>query len=188
MTGDWSDSTKWKMDLVKSAVTFTVAALVSLVVFDKIQEWRVERKARADAFYAARLKSLEELRSATVAYDLAAHTAYTDLYEWKTRIKTASMLRYEQDSYPRWVLSLETVQLLFPTSGGDVQRLVENANERHKVYDTFVDKRLDNQKNIAKIDPWAGRADFNKLSKTGAELRAGLIAKLQASLFPTAGQ
>lgn len=184
MSDQWSDAKKWRMDLAKNAVSFSVAAVLSLFVLDRVQEQRAQDKARADSFYSTRLKSLEDFRTATVAYDLAAHIAYTDLYEWKTRIKTPAMLRYEQEAYPRWFLSLETVQHLFPKQASDIQALTILAAQRHNLYDTLVDERLDSKEPTKPIDPWAKRVEFNQLGGASREARAKLIAKLQSSLFP----
>jgi hypothetical protein len=118
MNDKWSDAKKWGMDLLKSAITFTVAALVSLFVIDHIQEQRIQRKARADAAYTAKLKALEEFRLATVQYDIAADAAFASLFEWGTREKSAPMLRYEQDAFPKWVAATGDCHAVVLRAGG----------------------------------------------------------------------
>lgn len=181
---DWSDIQKWRMDLLKSAISFTVAAVVSLFIIDTVQANRAQEKARAEAYYATRLKALEDFRASTVAYDLAAHTAYAELYQWKSKVKTPAMLRYEQEAYPSWWLSIENIQHLFPTHVADAQTLAAKGQERHSMYDRLVDKRLDTT-GVAAIDPWSTRKEFNELSESMRKARTELIAKLQGSMFPS---
>jgi hypothetical protein len=183
MSETWSDEKKWWMELLKGAISFTVAAFVSITLIDNVQANRQIEKARADAYYSARLKALEDFRAASVTYDLAAHTAYTELYQWKSKEKTPAMLKYEQEAYPRWLLALETLENLYPNISADTKLLDAKAFARHKLYDTLVDTRLDGIMTTP-IDPWAKRHDFNSISEVMRTKRAELISKLQKSLFP----
>ena len=141
--GDWSDSRKWQMDLLKSAIAFTLAGVVSLFVVDKLQAERATEKARADAFYTTRLKALDDFRTASVKYDLAGHTAYTELYQWHGKEKVKAMLLYEQESYPTWKLSLETIAQLFPSQSKNVDAILYTNRKRDAIYRVWLNWRLD---------------------------------------------
>jgi hypothetical protein len=183
MNAEWSDSKKWKMDLVKSAITFSVAALISLFLIDFVQEQRIQKKARADAEYSARLKALDEFRSTSVHYDAAAHAAFADLFEWKVRLKTPAMVRYEQDAYPKWKASIETTSHMFPEHSADIRSLEKAALARHDIYNTLVDQRLDSREPLKEVNPWPVRGDFHSLSKQSAEARTLVIRALQSAVF-----
>ena len=180
----WSDGKKWRMDLLKSVIAFGVGALISLLVIEQIQYARAVAKAKEDAFYSVRLKALGDFRQSAVAYDLAAHSAYTDLYQWKDKIKTAAMLRYEQDAYPTWQLACETVLHLFPESKSPMAQYQEKNKQRHALYDRLVDQRLDGTDETP-INPWVHRKNFDALTEEMATIRSQLIHAVQKQLFPS---
>jgi hypothetical protein len=76
---EWSDTKKWWMELFKTFVTFTAGALVSLLVIERIQHSRAVVKAKEDAFYKVRVRSLADFRESAVTYDRAGYSAFTDL-------------------------------------------------------------------------------------------------------------
>lgn len=179
----WSGNKKWRMDLLKSVIAFTGGALISLFVIEQIRYHRLVAKAREDAFYAVRLKSLSDFRQSTVAYDLTAHTAYTDLYQWKDKIKTIAMLKYEQDAHPTWQLAYETVLHLFPESKSAMDRYREKNKQRHALYDRLVDQRLDGNDTTA-IEPWRHRKEFDQLTEEMGAIRSQRVEVSQKQLFP----
>lgn len=183
MDKEWSDSKKWWMDLAKSAVSFTFAAFVSLFLIGRLQEARVLEKARGDAFYSARLEALEEFREASVGYDLAAHTAYTELYQWDRSPKSEAMLAYEQDAYPRWFISLETIQFLYPELTDKTESVRRLGQTRHKIYDHMIDAVLDNRSTAQELQPEQERECFDALGQGSKHARSQLIASIQHSLF-----
>jgi hypothetical protein len=188
MATEWSDAKKWRMDLLKSGITFTIAALVSLFLIDHIQEQRVANKAKADAAYSARLKALADVRLATVQYDAAADAAFADLFQWSQREKTSAMVRYEQEAYPQWLTALETAVSLFPQQSSEIGKLVRAAQKRHSIYDRLVDERLDSKEVTKSVNPWPVRSDFKVLTDQLVTLRADVVRKLQAAVFPAETQ
>jgi hypothetical protein len=172
------------MDFLKSAITFSVAAVVSLFVIDYVQEQRIQEKAKADAAYATKLKGLDDFRMATVQYDSAADAAFADLFEWSTRQKTDGMVRYEQEAFPRWLAAVETASHMFPKQADDISKLFELARKRHAIYDKLVDERLDFKESVKAIDPWAVRPNFRSLSDELKKSRRDLVETLQAVVFP----
>lgn len=188
MNTQWSDSMKWKMELLKSGITFTIAALISLFVIDYIQDQRVQKKAKADAAYSARLKALDDFRSATVNYDTAAEAAFAALFEWSGREKTAAMIRYEQDAYPKWLSAIETTSHMYPREASEIEKLVLMSTKRHGIYDGLVDQRLDSKDPSKPIDPWAVRTAFHSSSRDLTALRAQIIKSLQSDVFPSPAQ
>lgn len=184
MEAEWSDLKKWRMDLLKSGITFTIAALVSLFLIDHIQEKRIQNKAKEDAAYATRLKALAEIRSATVQYDTAADAAFADLFQWSGRQKTSAMVRYEQEAYPQWLSAVETASHMFPWQCAEIEKIVSTALKRHAIYDRLVDQRLDSKEASKAIDPWPVRSDFKSMSAQLVILRAELIKQLQSAVFP----
>jgi hypothetical protein len=190
---DWSDSKKWRMDLLKSAITFSVAALVTLFVVDKIQVRRSFENAQASAYYAERVKALVQLQSETVLYDRSAHTAYTELFQWNSRQKTPAMVEYEQVAYPRWQLVLESAEYLFPNCAGAIQLLRASNDQRHEIYHRFVYTQIDLKHEITpewqdkrRNELWAERPEFEKLEKTMATRRVEIVNGIQRTLFPVA--
>jgi hypothetical protein len=183
MEAEWSESKKWSMDVLKSGITFTIAALVSLFLIDHIQEQRIQNKAKADAAYATRLKALAELRLVTVQYDTAADAAFADLFEWSGRQKTSAMVRYEQEIYPQWLSATETASHMFPLQSAEIANLATTALKRHAIYDKLVDERLDSRDASESIDPWPVREDFKSLSAQLVTLRSELIGNLQSAVF-----
>lgn len=172
------------MDLLKSGITFTIAALVSLFLIDHIQEQRVQNKAKADAAYASRLKALADIRLATVQYDAAADAAFADLFQWSERQKTPAMVRYEQEAYPQWQAAVETAAHLFPQQSAEISKLAGVARKRHSIYDRLVDERLDSKEAFKLVNPWPVRDEFKLLSDQLVTLRAELVTQLQAAVFP----
>ena len=184
MATEWSDAKKWQMDLLKSGITFTIAALVSLFLIDHIQERRVANKAKADAAYSARLKALADIRLATVRYDAAADAAFADLFQWSQREKTPAMVRYEQEAYPQWLAAVETAVHLFPQQSPEISKLVAAAQKRHSIYDWLVDERLDSKEVTKSVNPWPVRGDFKVMSEQLVTLRAEVVRQMQAAVFP----
>lgn len=117
----WSDWRKWGMDLVKSAITFSVAAAVSLLVIDKIQQSRADERARIkvkeDALLAARLKVLAELRSTILTGFDDMKLAMIEMAgqaKNKEKVSDAKMLA----AHSRVVSSINEVTILFPKCSG----------------------------------------------------------------------
>jgi len=81
MSESWSPWFSWFMDLAKFVFTFGVTALVTLFGINRIQERRTRQQNRADALLRLQMDALHEFRRAAVTYEVAALSAFTDLYE-----------------------------------------------------------------------------------------------------------
>lgn len=189
--GEWTDAKKWKMDLVKSALAFSVAAVLTLFVVNKIQEVQALENAKASAFYTERVSAMRQLQSETVIYDRAAHTAYTELYQWSSRQKTPAMVEYEQVAYPRWQLVLESAEYLFPDCQNAIKSLRTLNEQRHEIYHRFVYTQVDYKGEITtawmndrRNELWNERAGFEDLETKMSEARIGIIRGMQQALFP----
>ncbi|MGY6126831.1 hypothetical protein ACW9YV_15435 (plasmid) [Paraburkholderia strydomiana] len=188
---DWSDAKKWTMDLIKSGIAFTVAAIVTLFVVNTVQQSQAFENARASAFYTERVTAMRQLQSETVLYDRSAHTAYTELFQWNSKQKTPAMVEYEQVAYPRWQLVLESANYLFPDCEKAIQALRLENEERYEIYHRFVYAQLDSSRAITpewmeerRIELWHARPKFEESEKRMSDMRATIIRGMQQALFP----
>ncbi|MGV7244385.1 hypothetical protein [Caballeronia sp. M23-90] len=188
---EWTENKKWCMDLLKNAISFVAAAAITLFVINRVQDSHAFENAKATAYYSERVKALDEFESAALRYDLSAHTAFTDLFEWRSKQKTSAMLKYEQDDYPRWLLALETVQFLFVDCANAVQALEDAGTRRHKIYHDNVVAQVDRNGEIDEKwrseqvnNLWKARKEFDNLTDDMGQKRKHLVAGIQTSLFP----
>ena len=185
MNAEWSETKKWWMDLLKWTVTFFVGALLSYCVVDRLEDQRLRERARADASFRLKLSSAQEFQRALVSYDVAAVSAYTDLYQWKGKLKTPAMVWYEREAYAGWIIALEDLEKRFASNTAIMQAVsdLRSANKkRHKIYDGLVDYRLD-RSDTTPIDPERTRGDFDELSKTIAQLRGEIVEKIEGMIL-----
>jgi hypothetical protein len=131
------------------------------------------------------LSSAQEFQKALASYDVAAVSAYTELYQWKGKLKTPAMEWYERQAYAGWIIAIEDIEKRFP-SDKSIQKAISelrSANEeRHIIYDRWVDRRLDNADNTP-IDPKSTREKFNDLSKKVAQLRGEIVEKIEGLIL-----
>jgi hypothetical protein len=175
---DWTPRKKWWMDLLKSFCSFALVALLSVLVLDRYSALQAKLKTQADSAFQIRIDALREFRRATLMYERAAHSAFIDLYQWVGTQKTATMIRYEQDSYTGWNAAVEEslrteddAQLLKAID--DLQTAVRN---RHVIYDTLVDERL---RGTEDIRPGTQREEFEKKTENIATLRANALNRYE---------
>jgi hypothetical protein len=181
----WGEWTKWWMDLLKWVITFLLGAVLSFFVVDRLQEKRLKERAKADAMFRLRLDALQQFQRALATYDVAALSAYTDLYQWRGKTKTSSMEWYERQAYSGWLVAVDDLDKRFPTCESIQQKLaaLRKANaERHRLYDRWVDKRLDGS-DTTPITPAETRGQFDTLSGQIAGLRADVIDKIEDSVL-----
>ena len=75
------------MDLVKSIVSFAVIAALTYLVLDRYSEGQAKRRSQEDAGFQLRIDALCEFRRATLAYQVAARSAFADLYQWRGKVR-----------------------------------------------------------------------------------------------------
>ena len=185
MNTAWSETKKWWMDLIKWTVTFFLGALLSYFIVDKLEDQRLQKRAKEDASFRLKLSSAQEFQRALASYDVAAVSAYTELYQWKGKLKTPAMEWYERQAYAGWIIAIEDIEKRFASDKSIQQAISElrSANkERHIIYDHWVDHRLDNADNTP-IDPKSTREKFNDLSKKIAQLRGEIVEKIEGLIL-----
>jgi hypothetical protein len=99
MVEQWNPWFEWIMDLLKFAITFGVSALMTVLVINRVQERRARQRSRADALFQLQMDALREFRRTAATYEVAALSAYTDIYQWRGGEKTAAMQRYEGTAF-----------------------------------------------------------------------------------------
>lgn len=174
MNEKWSPQKEWWMDLLKAFVSFAVIAFITSLVLDRYSERQAKRRSQDDAAFRLRVDALREFRRATLVYDVAAHSAFADLFQWKGKQKTDTMLHYEQDAFAGWKSAIEEAllrekddnQLRDALSG-----LTNAVQKRHLIYDGLVDTRLDGDETTP-IDPDSKRSEFKRLSQEISARRA----------------
>jgi hypothetical protein len=185
MNHKWSPEKEWWMDLLKSLVSFVLVAFFTYIVIDRYTEQRSKLRVQDDAVFQVRVEALREFRRATMAYEVAALSAYVDLYQWQTMKKTATMLRYEQEAWSAWKAALEEVRFRQsddPIVKDAVDSLTEAVNARHLIYDDFVNLHLDS-KGLIPIYPGFRRTEFDHLSQEIATYRAQIIDRLETLIL-----
>jgi hypothetical protein len=147
MLGQWNPWFAWTMDLLKSAITLGVTALVTILVVNRIQERLARQRSRADALFQMQMDALREFRQAGATYEVAALSAYVDLYQWTSKDKTAGMQQYEGMAFGNYIAALDGLAQRF---GGKAEtlRLIADLRQthekRHEIYNQLVDDQLDN--------------------------------------------
>ena len=177
VNGSWSDSKHWWMDLLKSAISFSVAGAVTLFVIDAVQLHRTDAKARADAFYQARLKALDDFRSTAIGYDMNARIAFSDLRQVTPSAKTPAMATFENESLVKWAMSLETIAYLFPSLEGKAKALSHLGAQRYRIY---ADERDTPSRNAQ-----SSQTKFNDITDQIEKARSELVLQIHNSLFPS---
>lgn len=126
----WSDWQKWWMDLAKSAITFSVAATVSLLVIDKIQQERAEKRAhikvKEDALLATRLKALEEFRVAILTGFDDINLVMLELSKLPEKEGQEIDLSKFLAVQTRLVSSINAVTILFPKQEKGIEKVEKN--------------------------------------------------------------
>ena len=185
MESPWSELTKWSMDLLKWIITFLLGALLSYFVVDKLQETRLRERAKTDALFRLRLDTTQQFQRALATYDVAALSAYTDLYQWRGKAKTSSMEWYERQAYSGWLVAVDDLAKRFPENESvnkNLATLREANTKRHRLYDDWVDVRLDGT-DTTPIMPRDTRTAFNALSDQMARLRAQIISEIEGRIL-----
>lgn len=175
---DWTPQKKWWMDLLKSFLSFALVAVASVLVLDRYAAGQAKLRMQADSAFQIRVDALREFRRATLTYEADARSAFIELYQWVGKQKTATMIRYEQDSYKGWKAAVEEslrteddVQLRETLHG--FQAAIQS---RHFLYDSLVDERLDGKEAIL---PWAEKEGFDKKSEEIAALRTRALTRYE---------
>jgi hypothetical protein len=175
------------MDLVKFMITFGVTALVTVFGLDRIQERRARQQHRADVLFQLEMDALQEFRQAIVAYEVAALSAYTDIYQWKGGDKTPTMRHYEVTAFGDLNAALDGLEIRFKDSHyamDMVQRLHRTHSERHEIYHQLVVEQLDSDEEREMWLPaWNQRKGYDKLLENAKDLRRNLIEALEAHIL-----
>ncbi len=91
----WSDSGKWWMDLLKSAIIFCVATIVAICIVADIEDKREVRRVKESTLLTLRQQTVPDFVKAAVHYETASYIAYTELYQWVGVEPTQAMRAYE---------------------------------------------------------------------------------------------
>ena len=190
MLEQWSPWFAWFMDIAKFAITFGVTAAVTLFGINKVQERRARGHHRAEALFQLQMDALLEFRRAAVAYEVAALSAYTDLYQWKGGDKTSTMRGYENTAFGNFEAALDGLEIRFKNSGDTVSKIEKLRTvhkTRHTLYDDLVDTQLDTDE---ALDLWqdvdAKRDAFGALLGEAKTLRKHIIATVEEDILETA--
>ncbi len=172
----WTDKKAWWMDLLKSGIAFTLGAIITVVIINRIEENRTEQRSNRRTYDQLRFTALEDFRKNTLKYSEAALDAYVDLYDWKGPTKTPSMLKYEQEAHDDYLIAKEELERRFTETAlkKQLDEFHRVSEERHGIYDRLVDAMLIS-KQYSSEGPQRDRAKFNELRKKYGELRANII-------------
>lgn len=146
MLAQWNPWFQWGMNLVAFAITFTLSSLVTVLFITRGQERRARLKSRADALFQLQMAALDQFLHAAVFYQNAALSAYVDIYQWKSKDKTAAMQQYEGAAWAGYEAALTRLEHRFKETGRVkplIARLVHIHKQRHSIYDTLIDAQLD---------------------------------------------
>ncbi len=187
MPEQWSPWFAWFMDLAKFMITFVVTALVTLFGIDRVQERRARQQHRADVLFQLQMDALQEFRRAAVAYEVAALSAYTDIYQWPGGDKTPAMRHYEGTALGDLNAALDGLDIRFKDNE-DATRMInelrEKHRDRHKIYDELVDAQLDTAEELVMWDcAHARRKDYDSLLDEAKHLRKDLIDTLEDNIL-----
>lgn len=187
MPEQWSPWFSWFMDLAKFAITFGATAIVTLYGINRVQERRARRQNRAEALFQLQMDALREFRRAAVTYEVAALSAYTDVYQWKGGDKTPAMQKYENTAFGDLNSALDGLEIRFKDGGNTVEKvkkLREIHETRHKIYDNLVDPQLDTDE---EHDLWLSanekRDEFDALLNEAKEIRKHLITAVEENIL-----
>lgn len=187
MPEQWSPWFSWFMDIAKFAITFSATAAVTLFAINRVQEQRARRRNRAEALFQLQMDALREFRRAAVSYEVAALSAYTDVYQWKGGDKTSAMQRYENTAFGDLDAALDGLEIRFKDSSDtvdEIERLREVHKTRHDIYDVLVDMQLDTDEELSLWDSAdRKREEFNSLLDEAKKLRKRLIATLEEDIL-----
>lgn len=107
----WSSAKIWWLDLLKSALTFIVAAFFSVGYLDRLEDENARQQFRWRKDYEINIRILDELKKSSFLYQEAALDAY-----WATLqgdLKSPSILHWQTEAYNSMRLSLENVKSRF---------------------------------------------------------------------------
>lgn len=187
MPEQWSPWFAWFMDLAKFMITFGITALVTLFVINKVQERRARLQHRADVLFQLQMDALQEFRRAIVAYEVAALSAYTDIYQWKGGDKTPTMRHYEVTAFGDLNAALDGLEIRFKDNHHAtelIQRLRQTHSERHKIYHALVVEQLDTEEERDLwMSAWKRRKGYDELLEDAKELRRNLIDALEVLIL-----
>ena len=140
------------------------------------------------------MDALSEFNRAVTAYEIAAVSAYTDLYQWSGKTKTAAMQRYENESYGEFLAALQRLRHRYemnPSGKTKVLRLMDELllrhEERHSLYDKLVDYQLDSESQNHDLwrDAHKRRNDFSELLDETKRLKQEIISAVEHDITET---
>jgi len=187
MVEQWNPWFEWIMDLLKFAITFGVSALMTVLVINRVQERRARQRSRADALFQLQMDALREFRRTAATYEVAALSAYTDIYQWRGGEKTAAMQRYEGTAFGDFTAALDGLGHRFEgnTKATQLIKDLRQAHKiRHKMYDRLVDLQLDSDPELdMRQHAHAKRKDFNELLSQATRLRQDIISVVETDIL-----
>jgi len=179
------------MDLLKFALTFGLSALATVLIINRVEERRAKRRSRDDALFQLQMDALREFYRTAITYEVAAGSAYTDLYQWRSKEKTAAMQRYENEDYTQYSAALDRLEYLYDRylrRDGAALVLIEELRsrheERHLIYDALVDYQLDSE--AGDLDLWSEaeerREEFDYQLNEAKRLRQEIISVVEGKV------
>lgn len=181
----WSPGREWWMDLLKYVITFILGATATVLVLDRIEENRINKRTQIQATYQLRLNALNDFRLYTLAYNDAALDAYVDLYTWHDRNnKTPAMSKYEHEAQSNYRAAIDQVRDRFANIPDVIKLLTEldtNNQKRHeRTYDQLVDSMIDYGE---RPDAEAHRDEFSDYQDKFMKNRQRIISMLESFLL-----
>lgn len=187
MSEQWNPWFAWFMDLIKFAITFSVSAALTLLLIDRVQNNRAGKRLKQNTLIQMQLSSLREFRLASTSYEVTSLAAYTDIYQWKSKEKTAAMQKYENDSYGYFLGTVEGLKTQF-RNNKDIQEqinsLLEIHNQRHLLYDHLIDTQLSSQE-ILELWEQAhlNRIQFDSFLEQAKTIKNSMIISIEMQIL-----
>ena len=116
----WTDPISWKMDLLKSAITYVCVTVFTVLIFwfflDRKQfQWQSQ--------YGLKIETLKNYEKYSSLYILWSYDAFGDVCFCKTRDSSKAIQQWEDEGYDEFKISQESLKLWF----------VENNNAKNNI-------------------------------------------------------
>lgn len=191
----WNPWTTWWMDLLKFSITFSLGAVFTIGILDRLTARRNTEYQRCQTVIDAKTKAANEFAARSLTYREQAYNAWTELYRWRERDLTAPMRRYTEDAKEGLFAAMEDVSRRFADTKNKelVQQKVDTvklaSHDLWRVYDTLIDNRLDELEKketvpqISRSTLEKARPTFESKREVFAQARLDLIELLDQILY-----
>jgi hypothetical protein len=132
---DWNPWKAWWLDVLKFTITFSLGAVFTVSVLNKIDEERSLRSFQWRKCWERDLQVSDEFREASLLYVQATKGAFTEISGGH---KGELVKKWTGQAHSRFLLSLETVDDRFNSRAPEIAKLFYVINsKRAELYDEY---------------------------------------------------